>query len=211
MEDWIKDLIRAATRPIRDIANAAAQRIGAVYQAFINVFARTRNAFTRWVNLGRAWATAQARHALATLNKLRWLLTVEIPRRAAAAARSIEAWTRERIAAAVASVRAEATRLGAWIVDQLSGLLRALSQVRDWATGQVARLWADLIRTRDRVFGALGTPERLVTWILAAMAAALFRLVVDNLDRYADYAWRNRANLEDQALSLTERILDRIM
>jgi len=182
-----------------------------VYQTFINVFARIRGAFTRWVGAARAWATQQAAHALAVLNRLRWLITVEIPRRLGSLAASIQAWTRARLAELGNVLRAEATRLRDWALGQLRGLLSALTQVRDFLIGRLNELKADYLRIRDRVTSLLFEPGRLVAWIFAPLVAALLRYLLDNLDQWADYFWQRRANVERQALATAERVLDRIL
>lgn len=211
MEDWIKGLIRTATKPIRDIAEAARQRISAVYSAFKDTLARVRRGFGRWVDNAKAWARAQLDQAVAVLTRLQWLIFVELPRRLGSLASSIQAWTRARVDELGRLLRAEAIRLRDWLVDQVRGALRALSQVRDILTARLNELKADFLRIRDRVTGLLFDPSRLVAWILAPLMDAIGRYLEANIERWTEWLWSRRRGIEERVLILAERIITRLI
>lgn len=211
MEDWIKGLISTATKPIRQIAEAARQRISAVYSAFKDTLARIRRGFGRWVESAKAWARAQVDQAVAVLLRLRWLVFTELPRRLASLANSIQAWTRARVEELGRLIRAELIRLRDWLVDQVRGALRALAQVRDLLLARIAELKADFLRIRDRVVGLLFDPSRLVTWILAPLMEAIGRYLEANIERWTEYLWSRRRGIEERVLIMAERILTRLI
>lgn len=210
MEDWIKGLIADAVRPIRDLAAGVRARIAAVYQTFVNVFARVRRSFNGWVDRGRAWLSAQVAHAAATLTRLRWIITVLIPRRLGMLADSIQAWTRARLGELAARLRAEAGQVAKWLSDLVTGLYRALTQVRDYLLARVREILSDLSRIRLWVGSLLTDPGRLAAWLVAAMAEALATYVLNHADQWAEALYRRRRNAEATALALAERIVDRI-
>lgn len=211
MDDYIRELVDFFTKPFRDVVDAVRARLAAVYQAFINILARVRNAFGRWVDKAKGWATAAARHALATYNRLRWIVTVHIPRTLAGIADSIRAWTRERIADALTLARDIVNDVRTWAAQRITDALTLLGQLRDAVNRRVADILADLTRVRDRVAALLTTPERLAAWLAGAMLNALVDVVIRDVDKWADYVARHRRDLEASALRLAERILDRIM
>lgn len=211
MESWIRDLVTFLVAPIRKLIDETAKRLSAIYQAFVNTLARIRTSFGYWVTRGRAWVTAQARHAMATLNALRWLVAVEIPRRLGVLATSVQAWTRERVADALALARQAVGDVQRWASARLSEALTALSQVRDLITRKFAEVWADLLRIRDKVSALLVDPRRLALWLGSAMLGVLVDLVLDDVDKWAEMFWQRRRKGEAFILSVAERILDRIM
>lgn len=211
MEDFIRDLILDAVKPVRALVDSIRARLAAIYTAFTNALARVRAAFGRWVDRARAWATAQARHAVATALRLRWFVTTEIPRRLGQLADSIRAWTREHVAAAAAAIRAALGEVREWAAARLSDALSALVQLRDWAGRKIAEIWSDLTRVLTLVGALLTSPERLARWAAAAMLGALVDVAIRDADRWAGYLMRHRRDLEARAIALTERILDRIM
>ncbi len=211
MEDFIRDLILDAVRPIRELVDSVRARLAAIYSALTNALARVRAAFGRWVDRARAWATAQARHAVATALRLRWFVATEIPRRLGQLAESIRAWTREHVTAVATLIRTALGEVRDWAAQRLRDALNALVQLKDYATLKISEIWRDLTRVRDLVGALLTSPERLARWVAGAMLGALVDIAIRDVDRWADYLMRHRRDLEIRALTLAERILDRIM
>lgn len=211
MEEWIKGLISAALRPVREIAQAAADRIAGVYNAFTSALGRVRRAAANWVGVGRAWANAMIRNALAVANRLRWLIVVEIPRRVSAGIDAAVRWAADRISAARALAEFLVGQLRAWALARINDLIATLTAVRDYLLRKVAEVALTARQLADRVFGPLGTPERLAAWILGPLITLLVAYWWANAERLAELAWRRRRQIELRALGLVDNIIDRIL
>lgn len=211
MESWIQALIGAALGPIRALAQAAADRIRAVYDAFTAALTRVRAGFRYWLDRAYIWATATIRHALVVAGFLRWLLLVELPRRAGRILADATRWAADRIAALRDLLRAELIAARTWLTARIHEALAGIIALRNWVLDRIAELRLSVRRLLDRVFGELGSPERVVAWILAPLIGALVRWWWDNVEALAELAWRRRRQIEARALSVTESIIDRIL
>lgn len=183
----------------------------AVWKTITGIFGRVRAAWDLLYGRARRWALAQARHALATLNALRWMASVLIPYKIATLADSIAAWVRERIGQAVTAVSGALARLEAWAERAIRSALGELRQVRDWLLDRIASV-ASLARTvAERVSDLLGSPDRLVTWILDPLTRALWAWAWREAGRLGELAWRYRQQITTRALVAVEDILARII
>lgn len=211
MEQWIKDLISAGLKPIRELAQAATDRIAAVYNAFTAALGRVRRAAVNWVSVGRGWVSATVRNAGAVATRLRWLIVVEIPRRVDSGIDAATRWSADRINAARQLAETLTAQLRAWVTARINEAIAGLTAVRDYFTGKWNELAATARQLADRVFGVLGTPERLAAWILGPLITLLLDWAWHNAARLAELAWRRRREVEQRALGLVETIIDRIV
>lgn len=210
MWDWIYSIALLAVAPLRVIVAEVSARISSVWATITNTLGRWRRYGDWWVanlvNLG----PATLRNALAVYNLLRYLLWTFIPRTAADIAGQLVAVALQRLA--------ELRDLALALIDRAVELARSLfnqavdfaQRILDWTADRVRDILADLRTIKDHLFGPLATPERLVAWILGALISALVGWFLDNVDTLALLAFRRRRTLEDQALVLTERIVDRL-
>lgn len=210
MEAFIQGLISLALGPIRGVIDGISNRLSAIYHNFVDAFGRARNGFVYWVGKGRSWATATIHHALVVATVIRWVVLVYAPQLVAA-----------RIAQAVAWAGQELTQLRGWagaLVDQavrwaqarLGDIIADLGRLRDWAFAQLAQLRSDVRTVVDRVFGPLGSPERLAAWILAPLLGLLVQWLVDHAVELAAIAWQRRETITDRAIDVSEDLIERI-
>lgn len=211
MEAFIAGLIAAALSPVRKVVDAVEQRLSAIYNHFTDALGRARNGFVYWVGKGRAWASATVRHALAVATVLRWLVLVAIPRWLDQRVDDVTGWARSRLAELRQLAQAWVTQAIEWARARIAEGVAELARLRDWAIGQIASLAADARRLVDRVFGVLGTPERVVAWILGALVTALVEYALDNAVRVAALAYRNRDAVMARSIDLAEDLIDRVM
>jgi hypothetical protein len=211
MDQWIAALAGLLGASVGTLAKETAQRLMSLWKTVTSFFGRVKGGWERVYAQVRRWALAQARHALATANALRWFVTTYVPYEISQLADSIAAWTRERIAAAIAIVASRLDQLAGWVERAVAAVVGELRQWRDYMAGRLASFaaWAD--RVGRLVFGLLDSPDRLVAWILAPLVAALWSLAVDNLARIGVLAWRARERLVLAALGVAEDILARII
>lgn len=210
MEAFIAGLVAAALLPIRKLTEAVAERVSAIYHNFTDTLGRARNGFLHWVARGASWAASNVRHALAVATILRWLVLVAVPSWIAHETAQLTSWALSRLGELRALVQGWVSQAVAWAQARISEALAELGRLRDWSVLQVAQLAAGARILADRVFGVLGTPERLVAWILGALITALLEYAADNAERIAERAWLNRDRIMVKALDVTEDFIDRV-
>lgn len=211
MWDWIYSLINDAVLPLRILVNSVAARIASIWGTITNTIARWRGKAQVWVTNMVALLPATLRQGLAVLLVLRYILFVAAPRMAAEAFNGAVAWATQRLGELGAWAASELAALRTWAGEQLDGLLAFANRIVAWAHARLVDLETAVGRLIDHVFGPLGTPERLVAWILAPLIEAVTSWVLDNIDALAAAAFRRRTTLEHQAVAITERIVDRFV
>lgn len=211
MESWIKSLIALALSPVRILAQGAADRIAAVYGAFTNALGRIRVGFATWTQKGATWVVGQVRYALAVAVYLRWLARIELPRIVRQGLADATRWAGDRVAWALALVRTEIASVRDWLIARIHDAVTLVSSLRTWTQARIDEIRTAVRALLDRVFGPLGTPERLATWILAPLIGALVAWALDHAEELAEMAWRRRRFIETRAVDITTRIIDRIL
>jgi len=211
MDQWIASLVTLVGSSAGVLARATAERLMSVWKTITGIFGRVRAAWDLLYGRARRWALAQARHALATLNALRWTVSVLIPYKLATLADSIAAWVRERIVQVVTAVSAQLARLEAWVERAVKAAVGELRQVRDWLVARIADVAALARTAAERVSDLLDSPDRLVTWILGPLTRALWEWVWREAARLGELAWRYRQQITARALAVVEDVLARII
>ena len=211
MDQWIAALAGLLGSSVSSLARETAQRLMSVWKSVTGFFGRVKTAWDRLYARARRWTLAQARHALATLNALRFIVTQVIPYKINTLADSIAAWVREHVALAVATVTRGLDALGSWAQRAINSTLGELRQLRDWALREVARIASLLASTASRVGELLTDPEKLAAWILGPIWRGLWRLVESNLERIGEVAWRARHRIIARGLTALEEVLARII
>jgi len=211
MDQWIAALAGLLGSSVSSLARETAQRLMSIWKTVTGFFGRVKAGWDRLYGRARRWATAQARHAVATLNALRWIVVTVIPYKISTLADSIAAWARERIADAVAFVSAGLAQLRDWTTRAVALALAELRNLRDWALREVARIASLLASTAQRVADLLTSPDRLVAWILEPLARALWDLAERNLERIGELAWRARHRIIARGLEALEHVLARVI
>lgn len=211
MDEWIRSLIDAATKPIRVIAQGAADRIAGVYNNFTNALSRARNGFGNWVTRGRNWVSAQTRNALAVAYLLAYMLRVYLPGLGAKWLLDARTVAVALINAGIAIVLRELDRLRTWAWELIQRGAHALDVFTDWITRKLGEALVTLYWLRDTVFNLLSAPERLAAWLVGAMATALLNYAMDHAAEFAEIAWRHRKVLESRSVDIVDDFLDRVM
>lgn len=211
MDQWIASLASFLGASVGTLARATAERLMSVWKSVTGFFTRVKAGWNIIYGRTRRWMEAQRRHALAVALRLRWIVTIEIPRRITAIADSIVAWTREQIERVARAAELARRAVIDWAQRAISSVLAELRQWRDWALREVASIRARIQDLLTRVFDTLGSPDRLVAWILAPLVRALWRYAVDNAARVGEMAWRYRQRIILAALDVLEDVLVRIL
>lgn len=211
MDQWIASLVGFIGASVSTLARETAQRLMSLWKSVTGFFTRVQAGWNVLYNRARRWVDAQRRHALAVAMRLRWIVTIEIPRRISAIADSIVAWTREQIDRAVRLAELGVRSVIDWAGRLITTAVAELRQLRDWALREVAAIRARIQDLMSRVFDTLGSPTRLVEWILAPLVEALWRYALANVARIGALAFRYRQRIILTALDILEDVLVRIM
>lgn len=211
MYDWIYGLINAAVMPLRVIVNEVAGRISSIWSTITNTIGRWRNKADIWVSNLTSLMPATLRNGIAIFMTLRYLLFVYVPGVAAQKAAEVFTWAAGQLAELRAFLLGQLAELRDWAVSRVQDVIAFVGRVIDWAQARLDEILADLRRTMAHVFGPLGSPERLAAWILGPLIMALVGWVLDNIDTLAYEAFRRRRFLEQQSITVAERIVDRFI
>lgn len=211
MEEWIRQLIDAATKPIRVVAQGAADRIAGVYNNFTNALGRARSAFGNWVNKGKAWVTAQGRNALAVAYFVAWLIRYYLPALVAKGLTDARKAAVALVNAGVALALAEIGKAKAWALGLIHAIDARLEALGDSLLAKLKALGVDLAWVRNLAVTLLTSPQRMAAWLAGAMITAIIDYAIDHAADFAEIAWRNRKLIERRSVALVDEIVDRIM
>lgn len=211
MEDFLKDLIDSATRPIRTLVDSIVKRLTSIWSVVTGFFGRVRAGLISLRARAQGWVLAQVRHALAVLTTLRWIIVTFIPRKLGDLARSIVAWTLAGIDTVATLARSLVDTLRRWAGAAIDAVRATLRDLAAWATRQLGELAAAVTRLLGHVFGPLANPQRLVAWIIGPLIPALIGWALDNAARLGRVFWAQRARLTLATLDLLEDLIARII
>jgi hypothetical protein len=210
VEDWVRGLVEWALRPVRDLAQAVAERIAGVYGAFTGALARVRWGFVYWVDRGGHWVRGMRNAAVAITGKFGYILFVFIPARIQHGINVATRWAGDRITDAVNIARRELGDLRTWASRTLASAISALNDLRTWIRGQLGELWADFRKVREHVLGVLWSPTRLAAWAAGAIFEAILRYVNARAAAYGEIIWRRRKLIVNRTVDIVDDIVDRI-
>lgn len=211
MDAWIASLAGLLGAGVTTLARETAQRLMSLWKTVVNFFTRVKTGWSLAYGRVRRWSAAQVRHALAVMNRLRWIVAVYVPARLQALSDSIVAWTREQIHRAEAGLAAGLRRLSDWAAARLGELVGLLDRAIDWARREIASVATLARATAARVADLLASPERLAAWLLGPLTGLLWRTALDNAPRIGELAWRYRQQIIIRALATLEEVLVRII
>lgn len=210
MYDWIYSLIAASILPIRNLVNEITDRISSIWSTWTNTVAGWRGQADGWIGHLGELMPATLRQGLAVYTMLRYLLLVFVPGLVAQRVADAIRWAADRVAELRAYLLGQLALVRDWLVARIDDALGLLADLRSWIFARMAEVVDVVNQLLAHVFGPLGTPERLVAWIFGTLVTALATWMLDNIDVLAAEAFRRRRGLEDQALNVAGRIIDRI-
>lgn len=210
-EEIIDRLVSLFPSPLRGPAQYVANVFLTLWHTVTDFWSRVRQS---WQTLrAAAWGRilAQLRHAYALAVTLRWLITVYVPRQASLFAQAVRDEARQLYAQAVATAKADLGAARDFFVHGLDQLADVLTQWAHWVSDHVHALEDDGKRLKDRVFGTLGSPERLAQWAIGAIMAAAVNFLLDNAVPIGRRLVAQRTQLFLDGLDKAEDIVTRIL
>lgn len=211
MTEWIVSLITSAVSPIRVAIAEVVARFTGLWATVTGFWGRTRDEFARWIGLARGWAGAGARYVGSVYTSIRYIIVWLIPHLIAQAVSDVVSWAIDFVAGLINAVRGELAVLRDWFVSTVNDVIRGFNEFRTWSTQRIGELIDTARALVKHVFGPLGTPERLASWIVGAMFAALLRYVLDNAVPIGRALWSARALVTVENLDKAEDIFIRIL
>ena len=211
MVGWILGLLGQAGNTVAGVANAAAARILALWNFITGYFLRVAGVVGALANVVRAWLAAHLASLVATLTTLRWLIGQLIPSMLAQLRDQLIRWVSGVLALAVGELKALINGVRAFATTAVT-LLQAYIQstvVRVFLA--IASAQARLTRIERYLFGVLGSPDRIATYIVDAMACALEQWAKDNAVRVGRIALRILLRNVGGVVGSVEDIITRII
>lgn len=211
MEDWILGLLGLSSNPIKDIVSSVEQRILSVWTTATGFWSRVGAQWTGFRNAVGGWVSAQVAHAAALGTLLRWLLFTFIPRKIGDAVGALQKYSVTLIQNAIAAARAELITVRDWLHGLVDAAVARLDCWAAWVLARIGEIRGDLNRLLDHVFGVLGSPDRLVSWILTPLVNALIQWVKDNAVRLGRILVAQRLQIFMASLQWFEDVIARIL
>lgn len=211
MPTWISIILKFALGPFGEPLRAIANAINTLWSIVTGFFASCRTVFTTLRTRAQAWIAAQLAHAAAVLTTLKWIITTYVPRIGAAIAAQIRAWTSDLVNAAENLARALVDQAKRAFTALINDVKAAATAFASWVRQQVGNLLTAVTLLAQRVFGLLGTPERLALWAVDAIMHAGLRWVTAHLEAIVAYVWARRRPYYSQFAHLTEDLFSKLL
>lgn len=187
LKDWVRDRIADARNILSRGIDAVQQFAKAILDTFVRVFRTVRTAFVRVtmaVRHARTWAVQTAWEVYHTL---RWIILVEIPRRAVKAYNDAVKWAYNRVNWAVNMLRQAISMVDKWAKAAVKTLNDWARAAVKWVTDRANWLyqqWTTFVRD---VLPRLLRPDRLIAWLAAELVKWFWRWLPGQADRIATW------------------------
>lgn len=211
MPTWISIILKFALGPLSGPLSAIANALNTLWSIVTGFFSSCRTVFTTLRTRAQAWISAQLAHAAAVLTTLKWIITTYVPRVGAAIAAQIRAWTSDLINGAVNLARALVDQVKRVFTALINDVKAAAQAFANWVRQQVGNLLTAVNQLLQRVFGLLGTPERLALWAVDAIMHAGLRWVTNHLEAIVGYVWARRRPYYQHFANLTEELFSKLL
>lgn len=211
MDQWIRDLVAKAVGPVRDIAEAARQRITWIWTTIGLVFGQVRSRWGTYRTLALAFVRGTWSFAGETFSTLWWLDQIKLPRWASQVLNSSTRWARDYANALDKRMRGVVTTLERWAKDRVDWLWREVKAARRWAANEISQLWTMAKWTHRRVRGLLSDPRVLADWLAGAITGAIGRYVHRNADKLGSWLLRRSPGATLWFAQQVEKVIGRLL
>ena len=211
MDDFLNSLVGLLPSPLRGAAQSIVNRLLAIWHGVTDFWGRVRGGWQRFRNAGYAFGLSQLRHLYSLAVTLRWLVTVYVPRQASLFADAARAEASRLVGLAIAGARAELTAARNFLAARIDDAQRLLGEWTRWTLANINDLIERAHRIEDRLFGTLGSPERLAAWAIGAIIDAALGWFEDNAVRIGQRLVAQRTQIFLSGLAKTEDIVSRIL
>lgn len=211
MIGWILGLVSQTANGINGLAADVAKKIVGVYTFTTTFFSKVKSFLVTTRNRVLGWIHGIEDAITSAYRTVQWVITTWIPN----TVRDAIARIYRAILAVIQKARDYAKSLYdivlQWAKNTIGALSRRLSDFVSWATRNVGTLISNVSRLLHQVFDILGTPSRVVAWILSPLISAVSRWFLSNLERLARAAWQILPSLILSGASIVERTITRII
>lgn len=211
MVGWILGLLGAAGNTIAGVANAATQRILAVFNFVINYFNRVRASVVGVYNTVRALLAAWTAHVISVFTTLKFIVQSFVPKLLAALSAQITAWVKGLVSTVETLARQLAAAVEARVRAIINTVAHDLTALGAWAAQQVHNLLGRITNIENRLFGLLGSADHIANYIVDAMAHALGRWALNNAKAVGRALWRLLLGNLTGVMSIVEDIITSII
>lgn len=211
MIDWIRDLFNAAEAQLEAFARAISDRIAALYSWILAGLSAAKAAWGRFAN---ALSTVRSR-IIETVDAIKaaleWLIITYVPRKVKEARDALIKWATQVITAAVNGLKALVATLDRWAKAAIATVTNALAAFRKWATDKINATIVLLTKVATIVYNLLTVPQRLASWLVAAMARELWLYADRNADKIAAWARARSISFVTSNIARIEGIISRLL
>lgn len=211
MREWIYALANVLPWPVNKGARWLADRIFGVFSDGVKFARWLKGGFHSLWASGKNFLLAKREWLLETVVTFQWLVLQRIPKIARDTLNGAIKWATARIDWLHSLLRGTIDTLERWAKNAINALKSALSAFQNWATGLINALRSNVTRLLDRVFGILGTPQRMAEWLIGALWTVFLRFLFQNRERIASWFIRGSGSFTVWLARELERILVRML
>lgn len=211
MDDFLNALVGLIPNPLKGAARAIVDRLLTLWHSVTDFWGRVRGGWQRLRNASYGLGLSQLRHLYALAVTMRWFVTVYVPRQASLFADAARSEARYLIGQAADFARAELRDARTFLAALIYDTQQLLGDWARWTLNNVNDLLARAHRIEDRLFGTLGSPERLAAWAIGAIIDAGIGWFEDNAVRIGRRLVAQRTQIFIDGLGKAEDIVSRIL
>lgn len=211
MIDFIRLIISLVPGSLSSFAQWVSDRISSVFNDGVR--------FAGWIKQGVRYMEVRALRAAVGLRDfavelaltIYWLAKSFIPKQISYAVTVLRTFLLSTLGKAVAALNKLVDTVVRQVFRAINAVSSFLSNVYQWARRQIISITDAISRIIDRLFGVLGTPQRLAEWAISAIWTAALRLLYAQRDKIARWLLRSSGAFTVWLARELESILRRII
>lgn len=188
---WIYGFLDALpgflTKPLRWVAD----RIFGVLDDGVTFAKWIKGGVSYWQTRAMTWLLTLVTLAGEVVSTARWIVTILIPQRVAAAINAVKAWVSPLVQRALNTAKALVNDLAKWAASAINAVKSLAGQVRDFLLGKINAILDRLHRTIDVWADRLTHPDKMAAWLVGALMGPLWRYVYANRSRIMSWFLRS--------------------
>lgn len=187
LKDWVRDRINDAKGVLNRAIDAVRQMVEAGFDTIARVFRPIRTVFARLAGALKNFRSKLGAFVHETYGTVKWLITIEIPRRATKAYNDAVKWALARVDWARRELKGLLSTLERWTKSTIKTLNDWARAAVKWVTDRANWLyqqWTTFVRD---VLPRLLSPTRLIDWLWGATVAKFWRWLPSQADRLTDW------------------------
>lgn len=211
LKDWVRDRINDAKGVLTRAIDAVRQVVEAGFDAIARVFRPIKTVFGRLAGAVKVFRAKLGEFVHQTFSTLKWLVIIEIPRRAAKAFNDAVKWAAARVDWARNELKGIISTVDKWAKTAVKTLNDWARAAVKWVTDRANWLYDRLTWFWREVLPRLLQPGRLIDWLWGATVAKFWRWLPSQGDRIAEWVFKRSLGFTQWLATFILRQLERLL